>query len=290
MRISRKVASSSSGTCAWSSRSTCTPSTRATSATACAIADCMRMPRTSSLSSPSVSTSSLSNWLIGNPSQLASTGVRSSRLPSDRITPHGCRAMWRGSPSSRSTRSNRARSRGLSRPRARSSGSSAMALRASRARMCGKALAISSISTGGSPSAGADVADRVPHLVGVHHRDAGDPLTAEPVEDPLVDLGAPGRLDVDVDVGQLGPQRRAEPLHQQVVADRVDPADAEQVVDQRPGPGPAGGDPHPHVADQVDDLGDGEEVGRVAELGDDLELVGEPALDRVISSRSLAPG
>ena len=143
------------------------------------------------------------------------------------------------------------------------------------------------------PEGRPDVADGVPDLVGVHHRDAGDPFTAEPVEDPLVDLGAPGRLHVDVDVGQLGPQRRAEPLHQQVVADRVDPADAEQVVDQRPGPGPAGGDPHPHLADQVDDLGDGEEVGRVAELGDHLELVGEPALDGhqlVLAGAGVAPG
>ncbi len=57
-----------------------TPSTRATSSTAWAIADCIRMPSTSSLSSPRSSTSSLSNWLIGKPSQLASTGVRSSRV------------------------------------------------------------------------------------------------------------------------------------------------------------------------------------------------------------------
>ena len=52
-----------------------------------------------------------------------------------------------------STRSKKAASRGLSRPRLRSSGRSAMACRASLARMCGNALAISSTSTGGSPSA-----------------------------------------------------------------------------------------------------------------------------------------
>ena len=102
---------------------------------------------------------------------------------------------------------------------------------------------------------GADVADRVPHPVGVHHRDAGDPLAAEPVQDLLVDLGTPGRLDVDVDVGQRLAQRREEPLHQQAVPDRVDPGDAEQVVDQAAGARAAGRDPHPHVADQVDDVG-----------------------------------
>ncbi len=100
---------------------------------------------------------------------------------------------------------------------------------------------------GGHPEGRADVADGVPDLVGVHHRHAADPLGAEPVDDRLVDLGAPGRLDVDVDVGQLGPQRRAEPLHEQVVADRVDPADPEQVVDERarrPSPVPR---PGPHA-------------------------------------------
>ena len=140
----------------------------------------------------------------------------------------------------------------------------------SRARMCGNALAIVSISPGRQAERGADVADRVPHPVGVHHRDAGDPLAAEALEDPLVDLGAAGRLDVDVDVGQRLAQRREEALHQQPVAQRVDAGDAEQVVDQAAGAGAARGDPHPHVADQVDDVGDGEEVGRVAERLDDV--------------------
>jgi len=127
----------------------------------------------------------------------------------------------------------------------------------------------------------ADVAHRVAHLVGVHHRDTGDPVAAEPLEDPLVDLGAAGRLDVDVDVGQLRPQRAAEPLHEQVVADRVDPADAEQVVDQGPGARAARGHPDTHLPDEVDHRSHGEEVRRVAELGDDLQLVGQPAPDGV---------
>ena len=79
---------------------------------------------------------------------------------------------------------------------------------------------------------GTDVADRVAHAVGVHHRDAHAPLPAVAVEDRAVDLLTPGGLDVDVDVGQRGAQRGEEPLHQQPVADRVDPGDAEQVVDQ----------------------------------------------------------
>src|SRR3712207_7731791 len=55
---------------------------------------------------------------------------------------------------------------------------------------------------------------------GVHHRDAADPVGTEAVDHRVVDLHAPGRLDVDVDVGQLVAQRREKALHQQPVADR----------------------------------------------------------------------
>ena len=130
------------------------------------------------------------------------------------------------------------------------------------------------------PQGSPDVTDRVPDPVAVHHRDTGDPLTPEPGEDLLVDLGAPGRLDVDVDVGQLGPQRRAEPLHQQAVAHRVDPGDAEEVVDERARSRPTGGHPDPHLPDEVAHRGDGQEVRRVAETTDDRQLVIEPGQDR----------
>ena len=177
-------------------------------ATAWAMADCIRMPRTSSLSRPRVSTSSLSNWLIGKPSQLASTGVRSSRSRSDRTTPHGCSGDVPGQPVEPLDEvEQRSSSRGASSPLARSSGSS-------RDRVAGVAGPDVRERLGDrvdlhrrQAERGADVADRVAHPVGVHHRDAGDPVAAEALEDPLVDLGAPRRLHVDVDVGQLGPQR-----------------------------------------------------------------------------------
>ena len=136
---------------------------------------------------------------------------------------------------------------------------------------------------------GADVADRVADAVGVHHRDGDAPLAAEAVEDRAVDLLAPGGLHVDVDVGQRGTQRRQEPLHQQAVADRVDPGDAEQVVDQAAGAGPAGGTTDAHLADQVGDVGDGQEVGRVAQGPDRLELVVEPLPDPHPRAGAVAP-
>ena len=93
------------------------------------------------------------------------------------------------------------------------------------------------------------------------------------VSGPVIVLS--GEADL-TSAGQLSAQRRAESLHEQAVAHRVDPGDSDQVVDQRPCAGPPRGDADPHAADQVDDLGDGEEVGGVAQGVDDAELVVEP--------------
>ena len=139
------------------------------------------------------------------------------------------------------------------------------------------------------PEGGADVADRVPDPVGVHHRDAHAALAAVPVEDRLVDLEPAGGLHVHVDVGQRPAQRGEEPLHQQVVPQRVDPGDAEQVVDQAAGARPAGRAAHPHVLDQVGDVGDGEEVRRVAEAADGPQLVVEPLPDPLPGGAAVAP-
>ena len=280
---------SSNGTCASSSRSTCTPSTRRTSATAWAIADCIRMPSTSSLSRPSSSTSSLSNWLIGNPAWDASTGVRSSSVTSESSTPQGCIAMWRGSPSSRSTSPKKRSSAPSPSPLARSSGRSRSAEPGVAGTDVGERLGDRVHLPRRHAEGGADVTDRVADPVGVHHRDGDAPLAAEAVEDRAVDLLAPGGLHVDVDVGQRGAQRRQEPLHQQAVADRVDPGDAEQVVDQAAGAGPAGGTTDAHLADQVGDVGDGQEVGRVAQGPDGLELVVEPLPDPHPRAGAVAP-
>ena len=156
----------------------------ATRSTAWAIEDCIRMPSTSSLSSPRSSTSSLSNWLIGNPTKLASTGVRSSSVRVGQQHPARVDGDVAGQPVEPLDEvEHQVEPLRRSSPAARSSGRSRSAIRASRARMCGNALAIASISPGGMPSARADVADRVTHAVGVHHRDADAPLAAVAVED-----------------------------------------------------------------------------------------------------------
>ncbi len=145
-RMSAYVAGSPGGT---ASRSTFSPVARSTSATACAIADCIRTPSTSSLSSPRSSTSSLSNCDMGKPSPLVGmTGVRRSREASERSTPQGCMATPRGRASSASVSSQSRPYFSFSPASSRSSGSSSSAARASRARMCGKDLAMRSMSAG----------------------------------------------------------------------------------------------------------------------------------------------
>ncbi len=159
------------------------------------------------MSRPIASTSSLSNWLIGKPSQLASTGVRSSSPESDRTTPHGCRAMWRGQavePLDDVEHQLEPRHVEPARPQLGQLGEGVADVAGGdvRERLGHRVDLVWRQAEGRT-----GVADRVTHAVGVHHRHARDPFAAEVVEDPLVDLGAARRLDVDVDVGQLGPQR-----------------------------------------------------------------------------------
>ena len=86
------------------------------------------------------------------------------------------------------------------------------------------------------------VAERLRHVA---HRvlrpvldDVGDlrgVAAAVLLEHPLDDLLAAVRVEVDVDVGLLVAQARQEPLERQLVEDRVDRGDAEQVADRRVG-------------------------------------------------------
>ncbi len=82
----------------------------------------------------------------------------------------------------------------------------------------------------------------------------------------------PGRLHVDVDVGQRRAHLPEEALEEQVVLERVDVGDAQQVVDEAARAGSAGLVAHPHVAHERADVGDREEVGGEAEARDGREL------------------
>ena len=105
-------------------------------------------------------------------------------------------------------------------------------------------------------------------------------LGAVAVVDVLDDLLAPLRAEVDVDVRVGRPARIDEPLEQEVVGDRLDPADPERVRHDRAGRAAPtlGRDPlllreaHQVPADE-------EELGEAGPL-DDPQLVGEPRDDR----------
>ena len=131
-------------------------------------------------------------------------------------------------------------------------------------------------STGGIPSAAPTVTDgwltcRVNHRhARTGRRDAVE-IAGYSVREPIDETSSRG----------VGPQRRAEALHEQVVPDRVDPADAEEVVDERARPRTASRDSHPARPDEVGHLRDGEEVGGVAEVGDDAQLVVEAGEHRM---------
>jgi len=123
-----------------------------------------------------------------------------------------------------------------------------------------------------------DIAHRVPHTVGLHHRHAGHALVTEAFKDSVIHLGAPRGLDVDVDVREHPPQRGQEPLHQQSVPHGIDTGDPEEMVDQAAGTRSACGHAHTLRANHVHHLGDGEEVTGEPEVLDGAHLRGQAFL------------
>ncbi len=117
------------------------------------------------------------------------------------------------------------------------------------------------------------LADRRARPVGVDHRDARRALLAVAAQDHVVDVLAAGRFDVDVDVGQILAHRVHEALERQVVAQRVDVGDADQVAHERTGGAATARGPDAHGLHVGDDLGDGEEVRREPHAPDHRELV-----------------
>src|ERR1700687_5560692 len=80
-------------------------------------------------------------------------------------------------------------------------------------------------------------------------------------------------LEIDIDVGRLAPLRRNEALEQEIDARGVDLGDAEAVADRRISRRAAPLAENAARAGEADDVVDGEEVGRVVELGDEREFM-----------------
>ena len=128
----------------------------------------------------------------------------------------------------------------------------------------------------------AHLADRRARAVGVDHRDASRPLGAVTGQDHVVDVFAPGGLDVDVDVGQVLAHRVHEPFERQVVTQRVDVGDAGEVAHERAGGAAPARGPDAHGLHVGDDVGHGQEVGREPHAPDHRELVMQPVSERFV--------
>ena len=136
------------------------------------------------------------------------------------------------------------------------------------------------------PELGVGQAERLAHLadgrarpVRVDHGDARGAVVAVAREHHVVDVLAPRRLHVDVDVRRLVAHRVHEPLERQVVADRVHVGDGGQVADERARSRAPARAADAHRLDVRDDVGHGQEERRRAELVDHRELVVEAIPD-----------
>ncbi len=119
----------------------------------------------------------------------------------------------------------------------------------------------------------ADVAHRALRPVGDERRRDRRAVAAVLRVDVLHDFLAPLVLEVDVDVGRLVAFLRDEALEQHAHPRRVDLGDAERIADRRVGRRAAALAEDALRARERDDVVDGEEVGLVAELRDQRELV-----------------
>ena len=124
----------------------------------------------------------------------------------------------------------------------------------------------------------ADVADRRAGQHRAERDDLGDVVLAVLAPDVGDDLVAAAVLEVDVDVGHRHAIRVQEPLERELVQDRVDRRDAERVRHDRARRAAPARRLDALSPGEVDEVGDDEEVRRVAHRDDDPELVVEALL------------
>ena len=99
-------------------------------------------------------------------------------------------------------------------------------------------------------------------------------LLADIVDDFLAAVLA----EVDVDIGRLAAVRIEEALEQQIVFERADVAQLQDVADDGAARGAAGAGGDVLADGEADEIPDDEEIARKAHLADDAELVFEPFL------------
>ena len=227
----------------------------------------MPSPSTSTLRIPSASRSSLSHSITVRPGMAAGPiGTTSSSRPCPMTNPPGCWERWRGNPTRVRATARACRSRGApgSSPRARTASSPGTSPAGVGGEDGGHLL--------GEPEGLARFAEGEPGPEVDHRRGEGGPVPPPSLVHVLDHLLPALVLEVDVDVRRLAPLLGHEALEQEVAPGRVDGGDPEHVAHRGVGrrPPPLGEDPaRPREAHEVVH---GEEVGRVAEPGDDPEL------------------
>ena len=120
---------------------------------------------------------------------------------------------------------------------------------------------------------GTDVADCVAYAVGIHHRHARHSLVPKSFEDCGVNLKSAGGFDIEVDVGQRATQWGEEALHHQVVCEWIDPRNTKEIVDETASARTTRRNSYAHLSNQRNDVGDGKEIAREAEGGNDVEFL-----------------
>ncbi len=125
----------------------------------------------------------------------------------------------------------------------------------------------------------ADVAQGGPGEHGAEGDDLGHVVRAVLAGDVGDDLVAAAVLEVDVDVGHRHAVGVEEALEGQLVADGVDRRDAQRVGHDRARRRAAAGGRDALLAREAGEVGDDQEVARVAHPDDDVELVVEAVLE-----------
>ena len=123
----------------------------------------------------------------------------------------------------------------------------------------------------------ADVLDRRLGLERAEGADLGDVGVAVLLPDVLDHLVAALLAQVDVDVGRLGAIGVEEPLEEQVVLERADVAELEQVADERAAGRSAGRGGNAPLARVADEVPDDQEVGGEPHPVDDRQARGPAA-------------
>ena len=125
----------------------------------------------------------------------------------------------------------------------------------------------------------ADLADGTLRPVADDRRGERRMVAAVALVDVLDHLLAALVLEIDVDIGRLVALGGDEALEEQVDPGRVDGGDAEHVADGGIGGRAPALAEDAFRAGEADDLLDGEEVGRISQLGDESKLVSQCLLD-----------